>query len=58
MPNPAMAEVKLGVMMTNGPRCGCPRWSWSGSEATSRKAKEVAMARRATGLNSWRSKRW
>jgi len=53
-----MAEVKCGVTITYQPRSGWPRWSWSGSEATSMKQNEVAMASRATGLNSSRPNRW
>ena len=50
-PKAAMAEVKWGVISTSIPRCGCCRWSMSGSMAIGSNASEKTSEKRAMSFN-------
>ncbi len=57
-PKPAMAEVKCGVRKMRKARSGRPRCAWSGNGATTRNARAVTSAIRATGRSTLIPKTW
>jgi hypothetical protein len=57
-PNPAIADVTLGVNMMFMARSGCPRCASNGRGAQSRKASAIIIEKRLTGFSSSLPKTW